>query len=122
MTFGFVALFLASIGLYSVMAFSVSQRRREMGLRLAIGARTADVLRLVMLQGLRHTAIGLTLGIVLAFGISRVLRGLLFGVRPQDPFTLTAVLAVLFASAALACYIPALRATRADPIDALRAE
>jgi predicted permease len=122
MTFGVAALFLASVGLYGVMAFSVGQRRRELGVRLAVGANHRDVLRLVMWQGLRQTMVGLVLGTALALAISRVLSALLFQVSPQDPLTFAGVVFVLLASASLASYVPARRAMRANPIDALRME
>jgi ABC-type antimicrobial peptide transport system permease subunit len=104
------------------MSYSVSWRTREIGIRMALGARRADVLRLVVRQGMTMTLIGLALGLVGAFSISRVLRGLLHGVSPTDPLTFVAVSIVLLVVALLACLVPARRATRVDPIIALRTE
>jgi putative ABC transport system permease protein len=120
MVFGAAALFLASIGLYGVMAHSVSQRTREMGVRMALGAEGRDVLRLVMRQGLIQLAIGLTLGLALALGVSSLLQMILFEVNPRDPAVFLAIGLVLTATAALACFVPATRATRVDPLQAIR--
>ncbi|HJS22858.1 MAG TPA: ABC transporter permease [Pyrinomonadaceae bacterium] len=120
--FAGVALVLAAVGLYGVMSYSVSWRTREIGIRMALGAKRADVLRLVVRQGMTMTLIGLALGLVGAFSISRVLRGLLHGVSPTDPLTFVAVSIVLLAVALLACLVPARRATRVDPIIALRTD
>jgi ABC-type antimicrobial peptide transport system permease subunit len=122
MVFGVAALLLAAIGLYAVMAFSVSRRAREVGIRIALGARTSHVLRLVFRQGVIQLAIGLTLGLGLAAGVSRLVAGLLFEVQPRDPVTFGAVVGVLTLAGLLACYVPARRAARVDPLSAMRAE
>jgi predicted permease len=122
MVFGVAALLLAAIGLYAVMAFSVSRRAREVGIRIALGARTAHVLRLVFRQGLIQLAIGMTLGLGLGAGVAQLVSGVLFDVQPRDPATFAAVVAVLTAAGLLACYIPARRAARVDPLSAMRAE
>ena len=120
--FAGAALLLSSIGLYGVMAASVRQRHGEIGVRLAIGATPADVRRLVLGEGLRLSLIGAIAGLALAFAATRVLRGLLFETEPLDPPTLLAAAALLVAAALAASYLPALRATRVDPVEALRAE
>ncbi|HEX5074039.1 MAG TPA: ABC transporter permease [Gemmatimonadaceae bacterium] len=122
MVFGVAALLLAAIGLYAVMAFSVSRRAREVGVRIALGARTSDVLRLVLRQGLIQLALGTTLGLGLGALVSQGVAGLLFEVQPRDPTTFAAVVALLTATGLLACYIPARRAARVDPLSAMRAE
>jgi predicted permease len=121
-TFGLSALFLAAIGLYGVMAFSVSRRRREMGVRLAIGASSTDVLTLVFRQGMIQTAIGLAIGTLFSLAVSSLLAAILFQVDPRDPAIFAAIVFVLLATAALACAIPALRASRTPPLEALRYE
>ena len=113
---------LAIIGLFGVMSYSVSQRTHEMGIRLAVGADKADILKLVVGQGMRVTLAGIVLGLGATLALSTVLRSQLFGVSAWDPFTFLAVAAVLALVALTACYIPARRATRVDPVVALRYE
>jgi putative ABC transport system permease protein len=120
--FGGVALFLASVGLYAVMSFSVSRRTREVGIRLALGAQAGNVIRMIFGQGLTQLAIGMTLGLALAFGIARLLRVILFQVQPRDPVIFGGVVAVLLGVGLLACFVPARRATAIDPLVALRAD
>ena len=120
--FASVALILAAIGLYGVMSYSVSWQTHEIGIRMALGANRTDVLQLVVRQGMKMALIGLVLGLVGAFFVSRVLVGMLYGISPTDPLTFTGVSIVLLVVALLACLIPARRATRVDPIVALRAE
>jgi predicted permease len=120
--FGSAALLLASVGLYGVMSFSVGQRRREVGVRMAIGARTRNVFSLILLQGMRQVAVGLGIGALLAFALSRGIESLLFGVSPQDPLAVIGTALLLVTVAVLACGVPALRAVRINPLDALRSE
>jgi putative ABC transport system permease protein len=120
MIFGAIALFLAGIGLYAVMAFSVSRRTREVGIRMALGARSYDVVRLIFGQGMWQLGVGLVLGLGLAAGVSQLLSIILFDVQPRDPMIFGGVIAVLGAAGFLACLIPARRATAVDPMVALR--
>ena len=116
-----IALVLAAVGLYGVLAFTVAQRSFEMGVRVALGARPLDVLALVTRQGMGLVAGGLVLGLGLAIATSRVMASLLFQVAPTDPVTYLSAGVLLVAVGAVACYVPARRASRADPTTALRA-
>lgn len=120
--FAALALLLASIGIYGVMSYSVAQRTREIGIRIALGARRADVLQMTVKQALKLVGAGMIMGLIAAFLLTRVLASLLFGISPTDPITFIAISVVLLAVAILASYLPALRATKVDPIMALRAQ
>jgi ABC-type antimicrobial peptide transport system permease subunit len=119
---GGMSLFLGTVGLYSVMAYSVSQRRREIGTRMALGAATSEVLTMVVRQGVRLALIGVAIGLAAALGLTHFLPALLYGVEPSDPPTLAAVSALLLAVAFVASYIPARQAAKVDPMVALRHE
>ena len=118
--FAFLALLLASIGIYGVLSYMVGQRTKEIGVRMALGAQKFDVLRMVMRDGARMTIIGVILGLIGALALTRLMRTMLYGVRPTDPLTFVSVAALLCIIAMLACYVPARRAMRVDPIEALR--
>ena len=120
--FAGLALVLSAVGIYGVMAYVVAKRTREMGIRLAMGAQTGDLLRLVMRQGGRLAGVGVALGIAAAFGMMRLMSSMLYGVSAEDPLTFAGVAIFLMAVALAACYLPARRATRVDPMIALRYE
>ncbi len=120
--FSALALTLAAIGLYGVIAFSVSQRTQEIGIRMAVGAQRGDILRLILQGGLKLVVIGIVAGLVGSLVLTGVLRSLLFGITSHDPLVFAGNAALLFAVAGIACLIPAFRATRSDPMVVLRAE
>ena len=120
--FGIVSLVLAAVGLYAVMAFSVSRRVRELGIRMALGASGGHVVRMVCRQGAKQILVGIALGFVAGAAVVRMARAVLFGVAPNDPVVFAIVGGVLGVSALVACIIPAVRATRVDPLVALRTE
>jgi ABC-type antimicrobial peptide transport system permease subunit len=119
---GAMALALGIIGIYGVMSYTVSQRKREIGIRLALGAQSGNVLQMVLKQGAKLTLVGVAIGIGAAFGLTRLMTHLLFGVAAHDPLTFVAVAALLLLIALLACYIPARRAALVNPMVALRCE
>jgi putative ABC transport system permease protein len=120
--FGGGALLMASIGIYGVMSYAVVQRTREIGIRMALGANGSDILKLIVRQGLVLILIGAGIGLGLAFVATRVLKSLLFGVSVNDPLTFASVMIVLVGAALLACYLPARRAAKVDPLISLRIE
>jgi putative ABC transport system permease protein len=120
--FAATALLLALTGIYGVMSLNVANRRNEFGIRLALGAQTANVLRMILAQGLRLAVAGVAVGLLGAFALTRLLKGLLFGISASDPLTFAVIAIVLIGVALLACWIPARRATKVDPLEALRSE
>lgn len=117
---GLLGLVLALVGLYGVVSYAASQRTQEIGVRMALGAQPRDILTLVVGQGVWLVGVGLAVGLLAAFGVGRLLRSMLFGISPADPVTFIAVPLALGAMALAASYIPAFRATKVDPIQALR--
>jgi putative ABC transport system permease protein len=122
LAFGVVAILLSAIGLYSVMAYVVSQRTREVGIRMALGANRADVMKMITVQGMRLAVIGVVIGLLLSLGLARALSSLLIGVSGYDMTTFVIVSSLLVLVALIACYLPARRATKIDPLVALRYE
>jgi ABC-type antimicrobial peptide transport system permease subunit len=120
--FGCSALLLAAIGIYGLVAYSVAQRTQEMGIRLALGAESAHIRRIVVVQGLKPALAGLLCGLAAAFALTRFLTSFLFGVKPWDPIAFLLVPVILTGVAMFALWIPAMRASRIDPIEALRSE
>jgi putative ABC transport system permease protein len=121
-SFAVTALLLTMIGIFGVVSYSVRQRTHEIGVRMALGAGASQVRKLIVAQGMRAVMVGVGIGLVGAFLLTRLLSGMLFGVEPWDPLTFAAVVALLMSVALLATYLPARRATRMDPMIALRAE
>jgi putative ABC transport system permease protein len=117
-----LALVLVCVGLYGLLSYEVSRRTREIGIRSALGAHQRDVLRLVIGQGICLALVGIAIGVTAALGVTRYLQSMLYGVRPSDPLTFMATAILLITVALLACYIPARRAAKVDPMVALRYE
>ncbi len=120
--FGLIALFIAAVGIYGVMAYTVSQRTSEFGIRMALGASREDVLRHVLRRGMEIVSLGLVIGLAAALMLGQVVQALLFNTSPRDPATLAIIAALLLVVSFLACLLPARRATKVDPVIALRAE
>jgi ABC-type antimicrobial peptide transport system permease subunit len=119
---GILGLFLASLGIYGLMSYSVAQRTHELGIRIALGADRSDILKLVLGQGLRISLVGLAVGLAIALAVTRVIAAMLYGVKPTDPATFGGVSVLLTAVALLASYLPARRAAKVEPLEALRYE
>jgi ABC-type antimicrobial peptide transport system permease subunit len=120
--FAGLALLLSSVGIYGVLSYIAGRRIQEIGVRIALGAQRGDVLRMVLGAGAKMTALGLIIGLLASLALTRLMATLLFGISATDPFTFLAVAVLLSAVALFACYIPARRATRVDPVVALRFE
>ena len=118
--FGIVALALATLGTYGVISFGVSQRAREIGIRMALGAARGEVVRLIVGQGIKIAAVGVAFGLVAAFAATRVMQSLLYDVAPSDPLTFVAIVTLIGVAAVMASWIPARRAARVDPVETLR--
>jgi putative ABC transport system permease protein len=121
-SFAALALVLAAVGIYGVLAWTVSERTREIGVRLALGAQTGDVLKLVIGQGMKLTLVGLTIGLAASLPAAKVMKSLLFGVGAGDPTIFAAIALLLVFTALLACYLPARKATKVDPVVAIRSD